>query len=180
MTACVACKPADSGSSDGDTDSETAAACELPVSYSYELSDTNLLECYDTTGSEIDCPSPGEDYYGQDAQYPGTAADYSVVCDDEVVIDENTGLSWERAHHDTRVSYQTAAQYCADLTLGGETDWRVPSIKELLSISDWSGSQHIDGAFYIDGTRFDFDYPDIDDDDLTGSHSNQMMGQTWS
>ena len=56
----------------------------------------------------------------------------------------------------------------------------MPTIKELLSISDWNGSQHVDDAFYLDSSVFDFDYPEIDDTDLTGTHSNQMMGQTWS
>ncbi|PKN55000.1 MAG: hypothetical protein CVU56_23545 [Deltaproteobacteria bacterium HGW-Deltaproteobacteria-14] len=144
----------------------------------YRLADANQAACYDNKGDAVTCPATGAPFYGQDAQYAGLAPSYSVVCSDAVVLDDNTGLLWERAHHDQRASYAVAAAYCDGLELGGYDDWRMPSIKELFSISDWNGDQHEDGAFYLDSAAFAFDYPDLSD--LTGTHSNQMMGQTWS
>jgi hypothetical protein len=145
----------------------------------FALADANQAECYDPLGDVIDCPASDGRFYGQDAQYSTLAASYTPMCDGAVVVDDNTGLQWEAAHHEGTY-YGTAEAWCEDLTLGGADDWRMPTITELLSISEWNGSQHVDGAFYLDGSVFDFDYPDLDDDDLTGTHSNQMMGQTWS
>ena len=33
------------------------------------LPDTGVTKCYDTNGNEISCPSTGQPFYGQDAQY---------------------------------------------------------------------------------------------------------------
>jgi hypothetical protein len=96
------------------------------------------------------------------------------------VLDNITGLQWERAHHSNRIGYEAAEAYCESLSLEGFDDWRIPTIKELISISDWNGSQHVTGAFYIDDNYFEIDYPDFDSSELTGTHQNQMMGQTWS
>ena len=33
------------------------------------VTDTGQTTCYDADGNVIPCPSPGQDYYGQDANY---------------------------------------------------------------------------------------------------------------
>ena len=169
-------------SSGGDDGSSSGGACPLSdfPAAQYRLSDANQDKCYDPKGDEMTCPAEGALFHGQDAQYVTVTPSYSLACDGTVVLDDNTRLMWERAHHDARVSYATADSYCEALSLGGYDDWRMPSLKELMSISDWRGSQHVTGAFYIDDDYFDFDYPDIDSSGLTGTHQNQMMGQTWS
>ena len=40
--------------------------------------DTGQTKCYNNTG-EIPCPSPGEDFYGQDAQYHGPVRSYTKL-----------------------------------------------------------------------------------------------------
>jgi hypothetical protein len=62
-----------------------------------------------------------------------------------VIIDQVTGLWWQ---HPTRTpnnlnqtcnpgcSQPDAIQYCANLTLGGHCDWRLPTRIELVSIVD--------------------------------------------
>ena len=144
------------------------------------ITDTMLVKCYDSKGDEMSCPSEGQMFYGQDGNYMRLTPDYTLFCSDAVVVDNQTGLMWEKAHHDERINYAAAQSYCDALDLGGYDDWRIPTIKELLSISEWHGSQNVDGAFYLDKTKFDFDYPTINSSELTGTHSNQMMGQTWS
>ncbi|MGD9971587.1 MAG: DUF1566 domain-containing protein [Desulfatirhabdiaceae bacterium] len=56
---------------------------------------------------------------------------------DGTVTDTKTGLTWQQ----TAVSGKTWAEaltYCENLTLGGQTDWRLPGIKELRSLIDTS------------------------------------------
>lgn len=58
----------------------------------------------------------------------------------EIVTDSTTGLQWQddTAVKDVVLSWREAIDYCEDLTLGKRSDWRLPSIKELLSIADRS------------------------------------------
>ena len=51
----------------------------------------------------------------------------------EFVLDENTGLKW--IVFDDSASHSEAESNCAALTYGGH-EWRLPTVKELLSISD--------------------------------------------
>ena len=75
---------------------------------------------------------------------------------DDVVTDTCTGLMWQRAPSDVSgdgynmddrcesegggpsdsVDWCTALQYCEDLSFGGFDDWRMPNIRELLSITN--------------------------------------------
>lgn len=55
---------------------------------------------------------------------------------DEVVRAEKTGLMWQRRHHDVPLSWSDAVSYCDGLSLGGHEDWRLPRVKELLTIVD--------------------------------------------
>ena len=141
----------------------------------FKVSDSLQALCYNDAGDAITCPSSGN-FSGQDAQYATLIPSYAVC--ESVVLDNNTGLMWEQEHHDTRLSYSDACTYCDELDLGGYTDWRIPSIRELFSINQANGNQNEDGAWYLEKTIFDLDYPT--DIDLTGTHSLSMMGQTWS
>ena len=58
---------------------------------------------------------------------------------DGTVTDDNTGLMWQKEDDDTRRNWEAAISYCEDnLSLGGYTDWRLPNIKELESITDYT------------------------------------------
>ena len=60
---------------------------------SFEVVDTGLDVCYDTS-DEIDCPSPGDPFNGQDAQYDGNQPSYTLSLDGLTVLDNVTGLDW--------------------------------------------------------------------------------------
>ena len=56
----------------------------------------------------------------------------------DAVTDEQTGLMWQDSSDIVTKSWSDAVSYCKDLSLGGYSDWRLPHIDELMSISDKS------------------------------------------
>lgn len=57
---------------------------------------------------------------------------------DGTVTDLNTGLMWEEIPTTEGFDWNDAKEYCENLELGGYDDWRMPTAKELFSISDFS------------------------------------------
>ena len=51
-----------------------------------------------------------------------------------IVIDNRSGLMWQRQVPDGGMQLDVAVGYCDALSLGGYSDWRLPKIIELLSI----------------------------------------------
>lgn len=54
------------------------------------------------------------------------------------VTDTATGLTWQQATAPGTYIWEAALVYCEGLTLGGRSDWHLPTIKELDSIVDLS------------------------------------------
>ena len=105
------------------------------VSYSIgPVPDTGIDECYDNA-DVIPCPSPGQPFYGQDAQYVTNPMSYTVSPDGLSVTDNVTGLMWQRMDDDTGRNWADALAYCEGLSFGGHTDWRLPNEYELQSIA---------------------------------------------
>ena len=69
------------------------------------------------------------------------------------VTDTDTGLMWQQAGISSATNWEGALQYAAALTLGSNTDWRVPNIKELQSINDETlASPSVDRSYFPDAT----------------------------
>lgn len=140
----------------------------------YPVVDTMQDRCFDTVGEVIACPAPGEALYGQDAQYSRLPASYTDN-GDGTVTDDNTALVWQKSPPNDRLQYADALAYCAALDLGGRSDWRVPSIKELYSLADNRGEllrpEEGTPTPYIDTGVFDFFYP---------AGPMAFAGQYWS
>jgi hypothetical protein len=65
------------------------------------------------------------------------------------VTDGRTGLTWQRNLPPGLNVWVAALSYCEGLTLLGEDDWRLPSVKELLTIlSDVDSSPAIDQSTF--------------------------------
>lgn len=100
---------------------------------------TGQTKCYDfDTNKEETCT---EKHKGQDGYYQaGIARSYTKGTD--VVKDNATGLMWQDnadvADESKKKSWQDAKTYCKNLSLAGYSYWRLPTIKELESIVDYS------------------------------------------
>ncbi len=113
--------------------------------------DTGVTLCYDNA-VEIPCPAPGQDFYGQDASYTINPMSYTKLDASgndlpesatswAMVRDNVTGLIWEvktEANQNDTYTWDAAHTYAASLRLGGFSDWRLPTIKELQYLVDFS------------------------------------------
>jgi len=57
---------------------------------------------------------------------------------DPVWVDQTTNLMWQVDNPEETMNWEEAIEYCKNLTYAGYNDWRLPSIKELTSIIDYS------------------------------------------
>ncbi|MCP4165254.1 MAG: DUF1566 domain-containing protein [Chloroflexi bacterium] len=130
--------------------------------FSYLIVDTRQTNCYDDTQAIV-CPEEGQAYYGQDAQHAGVQPSY-VDNGDGTVTDLNTGLMWQQTPDlENKATYTEAVAGVDTFALAGYDDWRLPTIKELYSLMDFSGSTGMTEATsvpFIDTDYFDFEYGD--------------------
>ncbi len=148
------------------------------ISVKSKLPDTHQGSCFDEN-HEIPCSSPGSAFYGQDAHYTGAMPSYHSN-GDGTVTDNVTGLMWQKGHNEKRLAWADAQKECQSLNLGGFHDWRLPSIKELFSITDFRGAAglrpYLDDVFEIKEPSANI----LRDDPFASTHRTSMMGQTWS
>ena len=101
-----------------------------------EIPDTGQTKCYDDSG-EIPCPSPGQPFYGQDANFAlnpqsytkldgsgGTLPDSAATW--VMVKDNVTGLIWEKKTDDGTIHDKDNTYYWYDSnpsTNGGNAGW---------------------------------------------------------
>lgn len=75
------------------------------------------------------------------------------------VSDSITGLMWQQGDEQNdsgRRSWDEALDYCEGLNLAGYSDWRLPNVRELESIVDWSRfNPSIDPAFNCCSPNYD-------------------------
>ncbi|MEI6209008.1 MAG: DUF1566 domain-containing protein [Desulfuromonadales bacterium] len=66
-----------------------------------------------------------------------TAASAAVLTDNgnKTVTDGKTGLVWQQEEPGA-MTWGNALTYCEGLTLAGQSDWRLPNIKELEALTD--------------------------------------------
>jgi hypothetical protein len=154
----------------GNTDQATPTPTSVPLLY--PIVDTGQGKCYDDT-VEIPCPLTGS-FYGQDAQYTGLEPSFNSNSDG-TITDNNTGLTWQQTP-DTdgdgsikaadKLSYAAAGDYCKNLDLASQDDWRLPDIKSLYSLIDFRGTDpsaaigSTSAIPFLDSTYFAFAYGD--------------------
>lgn len=121
------------------------------------LADTGQTTCYDNTTS-ITCPTSGQAFFGQDANYTGTAKSLtaSVLGGGEIVTDNVTGLIWQRCqsgrNNDATCSGGTTTQtaagavtFCTGLNFAGfASGWRLPTVLEYEGLLNHNTSPQVD------------------------------------
>lgn len=142
----------------------------------YPVTDTGQSLCFDSL-EVIPAPEEGEPFHGQDAQYPGPQQSYQDN-GDGTVTDLNTGLMWQQGFCD-KMTWEEAAAGADTCGTGGYSDWRLPTIKELYSLiqfsgTDPSGPSPVNIIPFIDTDFFQFEYGD------TLSGERLIDAQYWS
>ena len=146
----------------------------------YTIVDSGHQRCYNNLG-EIPLPNPGQPFFGQDGNFQGHPASYTISTDGLTALDNQTGLTWQRVPetnldgiltHADKLTWEDALAQPAKLNtakFGGFSDWRLPAIKEIYSLfdcrgSDPSGSQGTDTSGltpFLDAKVFPFIYGDV-------------------
>lgn len=171
VTVSSACKKDDNNDivDDGNTN--------LPDISGYPIVGTNQTTSYNNL-TTITKPSTGEDFYGQNSNYPGNQPLY-VDNGDGTVTDMVTGLMWQQSPDtdgdgdidaDDKLTYNEALARVESFNLGGYDDWRLPTIKEQYSLimfsgidpSGYEGTSTADLVPFINTEYFDFAYGDTD------------------
>ncbi len=83
----------------------------------------------------------GNPAYGQNAL---------VDNNDGSITDKATGLTWMQADSGTGMDWSQALAYCESSQASGQSDWRLPNVKELQSIVDYSRSPVTSNSAAID------------------------------
>ena len=60
---------------------------------------------------------------------------------DGTVVDTETGLQWAKRDNGADVTWQEARDYCAALSLGGRSDWGLPTLDQLEGLYDSASSE---------------------------------------
>ena len=101
----------------------TVSVIGFSTSCSRSIPDTGQTQSYTET-------------FGEDSDYTINPPSYTDN-GDGIVTDNVTGLMWQQEDDDTTRTWDEACSYCDDLTLGGYSDWRLPSVMELMSIVNY-------------------------------------------
>ena len=150
---------------------------DLPDIAGYPIVGTHQTVAYNNQ-TEMAVPGIGDAFYGQNANYQGIAPSYKDN-GNGTITDLVTGLMWSKTPDmdedgdidvADKMTADDAVAFAASYKVGGYTDWRLPTIKELYSLIIFSGvdpsgyeGTSTSGLFpFINTDYFDFAYGDTD------------------
>ncbi|MGB2742564.1 MAG: DUF1566 domain-containing protein [Cognaticolwellia sp.] len=156
------------------TPSLYSSTLALPqISNSYAIVDTGQRVTYNNNDIIV-LPKNGDNFFGQDASYIINPPSYTDN-KDGTITDNVTGLVWQK-DMGQKLSFDEALKKVNQVKLGGYSDWRIPTIKELYSLIQFSGRVKGDKALYpfIDTNYFNQPIGD------TRTGEREIDAQTWS
>lgn len=159
--------------SEKNTKVEVTTSEESIHTNSYVQIATGQVSLYDEDGNVIVALKEGDSLFGQDANYLKGKKMSFKKNEDSISTDLNSGLMWQEIPTTEGFDWQGAKEYCENLELGGYDDWRLPTAKELFSISDFS-----EGWPYLDTTYFSLVNNDFVDKSEQYWTSNNYVGHT--
>lgn len=132
-------------SSESSTDDNTTQNQSVVSTLTFKIVDTAQELCYDSnSGTTQSCTGNG-----YDADFLGYQPSYTLNTSGDIITDNITELMWTQSSdtdgdgvttdEDDKLSYNNAVSYCSNLTLGGYEDWRLPDIKTLYSLMNFTG-----------------------------------------
>jgi hypothetical protein len=65
---------------------------------------------------------------------------FVLVENDQAVCDNTTGYVWERSLDTTTRDFEAAIGHCSQRVVNGQTGYRLPTVKQLISLLDYSQS----------------------------------------
>ena len=129
-----------------------------------DLPQTGQTTCYNTAGAVIPCAGTGQDGDIQEG-VPWPTPRFTVSGD--CVTDNLTGMMWSKNANlpSTYMTWYQAIDYANNLTLCGYSDWRLPNVNELESLTNagqsnsatWLNTQGFSNgqsSYYLSSTTF--------------------------
>ncbi len=156
----------------------------VSIASTLDLPRTGQRECFDTSGTEIDCAGTGQDgairagvawpdprfvitHCGADGPCKKQESDCDNDPSNDVVTDTLTGLMWARYAGAGTGTWAAALSHANNLNLCGHADWRLPNVLELDSLENartpwvaWLTSQGFTGVerwAYWTSTTYSYD-----------------------
>jgi hypothetical protein len=165
---------------------------------SYPIVGTGQASFWNSSGEEITAPAKGAAFHGEDAQFPGAEPSYKDN-GDGTISDRVTGLMWTHTPDldgdgtidaADKLTLGQAIESTGKVKVGGYSDWRLPTIKELYSLISFNGvDPRLDDTVtsrltpFIDTRYFEFGYGDISAGeriiDAQAATSTLYVGKTW-
>jgi len=158
------------------TVSVPASTSTEPGINTYRIVGTGQSTFWNAQGNEISQPAFGSLLLGQNAQNPGNNPSYKDN-GDGTITDLVSGLQWTKSldlngdgkiNVSDQMSVGKALESASEVTVGGYTDWRIPTLKEAYSLINFNG---VDIGLaselptspkpYIDTRYFEFGYGDL-------------------
>lgn len=80
------------------------------------------------------CPRSADPFFGQDGTYRMNVPSYAITS--STVRDKITNLVWQKLPASVQRDHAAAVDYCEGLELAEQTDWRLPTRLEYISLLD--------------------------------------------